>query len=460
MINLLFGTRAYFPWRILEASAVGLLLITGCGSESNTNTSSASVSSSSQGGSDMGGAGGAGGTSGSAGNGGTGGSPMLGPAVYFQPFDSLKADALWKNNLDGAKIKAHPENAFVTAMCGSDGSNCLRIVYRHADGIHKQPPPSPVFTTTGNVIGWTPSDATHTGTATDVIQANLPIDGTTDGSGDNSNAPIPGKAYTLTYDLFFEPGFDFAKGGKLPGLASKTFDSGCTEDGNAKRNGTNWSVRMMWRNNGRLQLYSYDQTRPSGSCGVTQMVDAAPGDAPYEMPGMIPQDNKFRFKTGTWYTVRLSVRINDNESVTYQKDAGGNLVLDANGDPIPTAGNGAMSLAIMSADGQVKRLLVAPNVALRDECNGPCPASVPDSPESQINGIFFSTFYGGNEVKRTTCQSVMPSYPGLTQPIFDTLCASQKLPEIFPTLTWEPKTPSAALFDNLKVVEGYTAAPL
>ncbi len=456
MIDLLFSTR------ILGICAAGLFVFAGCGSEGKTSSSGATVSSGGNvgGGGSAGGSSGSGGASGAAGSGGEGGSPMLGPAVYAQDFESLNTDALWKNNLDGAKVKAHEENALVTTNCGIDGSNCLRIVYRHADGIHKQPPPDPVFTTTGNVIGWTPSDATHTGTATDVIQANLPIDGTTDGSGRSSNSPIPGKAYTLTYNLFFESGFDFAKGGKLPGLASKTFDSGCTEDGNAKRNSKNWSVRLMWRNNGRVQLYSYDQTRPSGSCGVTQMIDAAPGDAPYEMPGVIPQDNKFRFQTGIWYTVRLSVRVNDNESVTYQKDGAGNLVLDANGDPVPTSGNGAMSLAIMSADGLVKRLLVASKVAFRDECNGTCPSSVPDSPDSQINSFFFSTFYGGNEVKRVTCQGALPSYPGLTQAIFNTLCASQKLPEIFPMLTWEPQTPSAALFDNVEVVEGFTAAPL
>lgn len=446
--------RAFFkPFDRLSlgCSVAGLLVIAACGPDGNTSGSTSSTSSTAQGG---------GGSDSVSGGGGTGNTVELGPSVYFQDFESLNTDALWKNNLDGAKIKAHPENALVTANCGVGGGACLRIVYRHADGIHKQPPPDPVFTSNGGTISWTPSDATHTGTATDVIQANLPIDGTTDGSGDDSNSPIPGKAYTLTYDLFFEPGFDFAKGGKLPGLAAKTFDSGCTEDGNAKRNAKNWSVRMMWRNNGRLQLYSYDQSRPSGSCGVTRTVDAAPGDVPYEIPGMIPQDNKFRFQTGVWYSIRLSVRVNDNESVTYQKDANGKLVLDSNGDPIPTGGNGEISLAVSSADGKVKRLLIAPNVALRDECNGPCPASVPDSPESQINGLFFSTFFGGNEVKRTTCQGPMPSFPGLTQPIFDALCASQKNPEIFPMLTWEPQTPSAALFDNLKVVEGYTSAPL
>ena len=166
---------------------------------------------------------------------------------YRQVFDTLPTGALWKNNLDSAKPKAHPENALVTAGCGTGGSNCLRIVYRQSDGIHKQPQSNPVFTGSGSSIDWTPSDSGHTNTATDVEQANLPIDGTTDGSGKSSNSAIPSKAYTLSYDVYFEPGFDFAKGGKLPGLAAANFDSGCTEDGNAKRSNSNWSERVMWR---------------------------------------------------------------------------------------------------------------------------------------------------------------------------------------------------------------------
>ncbi|MFT4173214.1 MAG: cellulose binding domain-containing protein [Rhodocyclaceae bacterium] len=379
--------------------------------------------------------------------------------AYRQTFNTLTTGAIWKDNIDGTKIKAHPENALITAACGADGSNCYRVVYRHADGIHKQPSASPVFVTTNGVIDWRPSDSGITNTATDVTQANLPIDGTTNDKGKDTNPSVPAKAYTLSYDVYFEPGFDFAKGGKLPGLASAAFDSGCTEDGNAKRQGSNWSVRLMWRANGRVELYSYDQSRPSGNCGIDRMIDAAEGDAPYEVPGQIPNDGKFRFQPGTWYTIRLSAKINDNNAVIYQRDGSGNLVLDAQGDPIPLSGNGEVSLAIKNAAGTVKRLLVYPNVALRDECNGACGGSVPDTAATWVNAVFFSTFFGGNETKRTTCLGSMPSYPNLTQTRFDQLCASQKNAAIFPALTWEPQTPSAARFDNFTVTSGYVNTP-
>lgn len=393
----------------------------------------------------------------------------LGDVVYQQTFDALPV-GLWKKNLDGSKIKAHPENIGVTEGCGPDGSSCLRVVYRHADGIHKQPFSSPVFTGSGASIEWTPSDAGHTNTSTDVLQANINIDGSTDGKSDADEKAIPGRAYTLTYDLFFEPGFDFAKGGKLPGLAAAEFDSGCSEEGSAKRQNGNWSERLMWRANGRLQLYSYDQSRKSGGCGVEKTIDEVEGDPKFEQPGVVPQNDKFRLLPGVWYHVMLSVRVNDNDSVTYLMDAEGKPALDENGELQPLGGNGAVSLNIQSADGKQKRQLVFSGVAVRDECNGTCPATVPDSPGTQVNGLFFSTFFGGNETKRTTCidlqQSSLtelvaakpPTYATLTQERFDQLCRSQMNPAIFPVLTWDPQTPSAARFDNFVVKTGYTGS--
>jgi hypothetical protein len=258
----------------------------------------------------------------------------------------------------------------------------------------------------------------------------------------------------------------------LPGLAAAEFDSGCSEEGSTKRQTSNWSERLMWRANGRLQLYSYDQSRASGGCGIEMTIDQAAGDPQFELPGQIPAGDQFRFKPGTWYSVRLSVRVNDNDSVQYKLGANGQPELDEFGEVQPVSGNGEVSLAITSADHAVKRLLVFQNVALRDECNGKCPSTVPDSKATWVTGVFFSTFFGGNETKRTTCVDVAksslelvvpatpPSYPGLTQPLFDALCASQKNTAIYPKLTWNPQTPSAARFDNFEVHEGYTTAPL
>jgi hypothetical protein len=395
----------------------------------------------------------------------------LGNVAYKQTFDAL-SPGLWSKNIDFSKIKAHPENAQVTAGCGPDSSNCFRVVYRHPDGIHKQPFSNPIFSTESGDLRWTFSDAGHTNTSTDVTQNNIHIDGSTTGTSRATATAIPAKDYTLFYDLYFEPGFDFAKGGKLPGLAADGFDSGCTEDGDPKRQTRNWSERLMWRANGRVELYSYDQSRASGSCGVDRIIDLLPNEPKYELPGEIPAgSDKFRFKPGIWYTVRLSVRMNDNDSVKYVSDAAGKPIRDAEGYLQPISGNGEVSLAIKTADGSDKRLMVFTNVPLRDECNGPCSGTVPDTKASWVNAVFFSTFFGGNETKRTTCvdsdQSTLamvvprapPTFSGLTPAIYTELCASQLVPAVFPKLTWDPLRPSAARFDNFIVNQGYTNLP-
>lgn len=390
--------------------------------------------------------------------------------IYRQNFDAKTTGILWEKSLDGTKLKAHPENALVTAKCGVGSSNCLRVVYRHPDGIHKAPASNPAFTTSGGTVNWQ-VDTTKTNTATDVVQWNMPISGVLDTST-KTDTPVPVKAATLTYNLYFEPGFDFAKGGKLPGLASAQFDSGCTEDGNVKRSNTNWSVRVMWRPNGRLELYSYDQSRPSGNCGITRVIDRLDSEPLYEVPGKFDSgDGKFRLKAGVWYTVRVSIKMNDNNKNTYQKDASGAVVKDSFGDPIVTGGNGEVSLSIKTADGSVKRNIIYPNVALRDECNGACGSSVKDSGASQINGMFFSTFFGGNETKRLTCinsakstetklvQNALPSYSGLTQTRFNELCAGQMTNITYGVYTWNPMKASAAAFDNIEVNNAYTNKP-
>lgn len=57
----------------------------------------------------------------------------------------------------------------------------------------------------------------------------------------------------LTYQVRFEPGFDFVKGGKLPGLYGGEAPSGGDEvDGES-----GFSMRFMWREAGQGELYEY-----------------------------------------------------------------------------------------------------------------------------------------------------------------------------------------------------------
>ena len=52
----------------------------------------------------------------------------------------------------------------------------------------------------------------------------------------------------LTYEVAFDPMFDWVRGGKLPGLRGGPNPNGC--DGGSQSDGTCFSTRIMWRASG------------------------------------------------------------------------------------------------------------------------------------------------------------------------------------------------------------------
>ncbi|KAG0341954.1 hypothetical protein BG004_005842 [Podila humilis] len=79
--------------------------------------------------------------------------------------------------------------------------------------------------------------------------------------------PLPNKAFggaqsryiRLEYQMLFQPGFDWVKGGKLPGILSGSegdagCKTGCSGGGTAENC---FSTRMMWRADGEGELYLY-----------------------------------------------------------------------------------------------------------------------------------------------------------------------------------------------------------
>lgn len=93
----------------------------------------------------------------------------------------------------------------------------------------------------------------------------------------------------LRYTLRFSPGFDFVKGGKLPGLCGGPENV----SGGRPANGTNgFSARLMWRRDGRGEAYVYHKNQK--------------GDYGDSFP--FPAD--FRFPVGEPVSVRLAVGMN------------------------------------------------------------------------------------------------------------------------------------------------------
>jgi len=139
--------------------------------------------------------------------------------------------------------------------------------------------------------------------------------------------------YYLDYYVKFNAGFDFGKGGKLPGLAG-----GRRNTGNDRATGDGWSIRYMWNRSRKVSLYIYhmDQRKNHG-------------------------DNWYlrgrKFKVGRWHRLTQRVKLNTN--------------------------NEADGILEVWLDG--KKLLSRSNVRFR--ANG----------QAAISTFYFSTFHGGSK---------------------------------------------------------------
>lgn len=92
------------------------------------------------------------------------------------------------------------------------------------------------------------------------------------------------------YWVKFESGFDFVKGGKLPGLLG-----GAGNTGGAKPTGLDgWSARMMWRSLGAAVQYVYHPDQPT----------IYGEDLPYSVGG------KRSFVPGSWHRVEHRIVMN------------------------------------------------------------------------------------------------------------------------------------------------------
>jgi hypothetical protein len=99
----------------------------------------------------------------------------------------------------------------------------------------------------------------------------------------------PAKTVTAKYRVRFADDFDFVKGGKLPGLAG-----GSANTGKRRPTGDGWSARFMWRAGGNAVLYLYhlDQAKSHGD------------DFPLGV----------HFKPGVWHTIKQRVTVNHSDN--------------------------------------------------------------------------------------------------------------------------------------------------
>jgi len=124
---------------------------------------------------------------------------------------------------------AHPEGAYEMRVFRKDWSNAFLGKFHQRAAI--------VAESTGNSLRVT------------YPRGSL---GPNEGGGQFRERLAPREAYRLSYRVLFEKGFDFRRGGKLPGLGG-----GKANTGGDKPVGDGWSARYMWGEGGKLALYLY-----------------------------------------------------------------------------------------------------------------------------------------------------------------------------------------------------------
>jgi hypothetical protein len=109
---------------------------------------------------------------------------------------------------------------------------------------------------------------------------------------DQYKVPLPPSyIYTLEYDVFFHPGWDFVRGGKMHGVRQKYELTG----GGSAPVDYGYNSRIMFDEDGTVMAYVYDQDRhyyPTGAVGKQ-----------YTFPRTV-------FYVGQWHRVRLDTRLN------------------------------------------------------------------------------------------------------------------------------------------------------
>lgn len=112
----------------------------------------------------------------------------------------------------------------------------------------------------------------------------------------------------MGYSVFFPNGFDPVLGGKLPGLYGGDSDSIATSCSGGRRDNACFSVRLMWRAQGKGEFYTY---LPPSASANQKLCNVAPSSHCNPTYGASVGTGAFTFPNGQWTTVAERVRLND-----------------------------------------------------------------------------------------------------------------------------------------------------
>ncbi|KAF8064991.1 hypothetical protein FPV67DRAFT_163988 [Lyophyllum atratum] len=126
---------------------------------------------------------------------------------------------------------------------------------------------------------------------------------TFEASGGSSVNIDNAKEVKLTYQMKFPENFEFAWGGKLPGLYGGSDPEIAAKCTGGRHSDTCWSARLMWRKDGEGELYAYLPTANKKLAVCKDKCDAKFGAS--------LGTGKWTFKPGEWTEVTERVKLND-----------------------------------------------------------------------------------------------------------------------------------------------------
>jgi hypothetical protein len=190
------------------------------------------------------------------------------------------------------------------------------------------------------------------------------------------------KEATFGYSVFFEQGFGFQKGGKLPGIYGGNSDKEAVGCSGGRRDSGCFSARLMWRGEGEGEFYTYlpPYTDPRFAANKKQC-NVAPQSDCNPTYGASVGRGAFKFPTGKWTTVSERVRLNAPGK------ADGELELFVNGK------------SVISVNGLILR----------------------DSAAGKMRGIQMQTFFGGSSLDFASPKSQDAYFSDFSVAITETL---------------------------------------
>ncbi|MEO6202034.1 MAG: polysaccharide lyase [Nitrospirales bacterium] len=185
--------------------------------------------------------------------------------------------------------------------------------------------------------------AHDSGTVPTFLRVTYPAGSVGEGTEWKAKPFTPRESIHLRYQVRFPTDFDFVRGGKLPGLYGGTGNSG----GNIPDGTDGWSTRLMWRTGGQGEVYAY---LPTSETWGTRL-----GTGSWNFTA-----------DGKWHTVEQKVILNT-----------------------PGSKNGEVTIWY---DGV--KVMRATGLTFRT------------TDTLKVDGVFFSTFFGGNDATWATPRTV------------------------------------------------------